>query len=177
MGEMNKVRRILIVGTVVSSCVGCDQATKALAHRHLAGADPISFLGDVIRLSYVENAGAFLGLGADLPQGVRFWLFVVAVASGLTLLTWRSIADRSIGPWQVLAIAVVVGGGVGNLIDRASYGVARDFLNLGVGNLRTGIFNVADMAVTVGAVALLADWWRGRAADRISGRPHGGGRP
>jgi signal peptidase II len=152
---MNAVRKLVLVALVAGTCVGCDHATKALAELHLAGEEPTFLVGDTVCLSYVENAGAFLGLGGDLPERLRFWLFEVAVGLGLLWLLGWSVLDRELGVLRVVAIALVIGGGAGNLIDRVSLGVVRDFLQLGLGDLRTGVFNLADVAVTAGAVALV----------------------
>ena len=56
---------------------------------------------------------------------------------------------------EVAAVAAIVGGGIGNLVDRVQLGAVRDFLNVGIGSLRTGIFNLADMAITFGGIALI----------------------
>lgn len=159
---MKTCARLALIGTVIGSCIGCDQATKVLAHQQLAGRGAVSLLGDTIRLSYVENAGAFLSLGAGLSSMARFWLFGVAVAVGLAILAIAGATDRAANTVRLTSVALLIGGGLGNLIDRANLGVVRDFLNVGVGSIRTGIFNVADLAVTVGAIALLSSSWGGR---------------
>jgi signal peptidase II len=166
---MKRWTRILLIGSVIGSCVGCDQFTKALVQRSLEGHAPISLLGGLLRLSYAENEGAFLGLGAGLPAGVRFWVLGVMVAVAMALVAARAIADHTMGSVHIVGFAMIVGGGVGNLIDRASAGVVRDFINIGVGSIRTGIFNVADLAITIGAVVLLLST-RGRGARSRSTR-------
>lgn len=154
--------RSLIVGVVLGSCVGCDQVTKVVAQARLAGHDSVSLLGDTVRLSYVENPGAFLGLGSGLSGSVRFWIFGVLVALVLVTLGVRGVTSRAASPARLASIALLIGGGVGNLIDRASLGTVRDFLNIGVGPIRTGIFNVADVAITVGAAAIVFSSFRTR---------------
>ena len=172
---MKRWSRVLLVGSVVGSCIGCDQVTKVAAHRSLAGSEPLSFFGDMLRLSYVENGGAFLGLGSDLPPQVRFWLFGVTVVLVLAVVAARTIGHRWAGAVHLIGGAMILGGGIGNLIDRAATGVVRDFINVGIGAMRTGIFNVADLAITTGAVVMLCSW-RGPGAGpgsrptRFSGR-------
>jgi len=113
-------------------------------------------LSGVFRFQYTENTGAFLGLGARLPEPVRFWLLIVLVGGvliGMLRFVWTSQEINSMG---VLGGALVVGGGIGNLIDRIfNAGAVIDFMDMGVGNLRTGIVNVADVAITVGVGILL----------------------
>ena len=82
-----------------------------IAQQRLGGRDPISILSGMLRLSYVENPGAFLGLGAGLSEQARFWLFVVAVASGLVLLAALAVAVRTTDAAQLTAVAMMIGGG------------------------------------------------------------------
>jgi signal peptidase II len=144
-----------LVLTIVGCTLSCDRLTKELATTNLRDAAPRSYLNDTVRLQYVENEGAFLGMGSELDATIRFWL--LTVASGIMLLMifywiWR---DRRMRLGDTLALSLLVGGGVGNLADRIFMdGRVVDFLNIGVGTLRTGIFNVADVAIMLG-VSLL----------------------
>src|SRR5208283_5058245 len=122
----------------------------------LAGGAAQSFLGDSLRLQLVQNPGAFLSLGASLPEHLRFALFTGAVGVLLLGLIAVSLFARPLRPWRCIALALVAGGGISNLIDRLIHdGRVTDFLNLGIGSLRTGIFNVADMAILFGALLLV----------------------
>jgi len=139
------------------SCVGCDQATKILAKSHLASRLlPMEYLNGAVRIQYAENTGAFLSLGANLPEEARFVLFVLLV--GPILITGLAFAFRSdrTTPVQKMGLILAVGGGMGNLIDRIAHGAVVDFVSLGIGPLRTGIFNLADVAITAGLVLFLA---------------------
>jgi signal peptidase II len=108
-----------------------------------------------LRLQLVENPGSFLSLGAALPEHLRFGLFTAAVAMLLIGLVWIAFF-AGVGPVRFVALALVAGGGISNLIDRLLYhGLVTDFLNVGIGSLRTGIFNVADMAILAGALLLV----------------------
>jgi signal peptidase II len=146
-------RRAALLG-VVLACLACDQGTKRLAEAHLAPGARLSFLGDTIRLELAYNAGAFLSLGAGLPERVRAHLFTWGI--GLVVLGALVVAFRARTPSRTaLAAALAGAGGLGNLWDRiATGGWVVDFLNLGLGPLRTGIFNVADVAL-VAAVGML----------------------
>jgi signal peptidase II len=134
--------------------VGCDRITKHLAITHLAGAAPQTYLQDTIRLQYAENSGAFLSLGAELPDTLRTAILTVGVAVLLLLVAILAIRRRWTG-LPLAGVALMWGGGASNLIDRAARGHVVDFLNVGVGPLRTGIFNVADVAVLLGAVLIV----------------------
>ncbi|MBC7234870.1 MAG: signal peptidase II [Chloroflexi bacterium] len=132
-------------------CVVLDQATKALARQHLRGSPPIYVLGGLVELQYGENAGAFLGFGAKLPEEVRFialvWLMGLALITGLVGL----ILMRRLPIPVVVAASLILGGGIGNLIDRIRHGGAViDFVAIGWGRIGTGVFNLADVAVMAG---------------------------
>ena len=141
---------------VLVGCVGCDHATKRVATALLADSAPIALAGDTVRFQLVENPGAFLSLGARLPEPLRSALlsgFVPLLLVCLCLWLARSARASRV---ELLALGLVVGGGLGNWIDRLQHGGAvTDFVSLGVGWLRTGIFNVADVAIMAGVALLL----------------------
>jgi len=148
--------KIAIIVAIVAAVLVVDLGTKEIAQRRLPGRETRQLLGDTIRIGYVENTGVFLSLGHALSPELRFWLFVVGVGVVLATLLALTLLDHRFHLPEVVAVASIVGGGVGNLVDRIQLdGSVRDFLNVGIGSLRTGIFNVADMAITFGGVALL----------------------
>jgi signal peptidase II len=154
--EMRTLQRITVVTLTLLCCVGCDQASKSAARSMLATGDAQSYLGDSLRLQLVENPGSFLSLGASLPEHFRFALFTAAVSALLIALVGASLFARRLERWRVVALALVAGGGISNLIDRVMFhGRVTDFLNVGIGSLRSGIFNIADMAIMAGALLLL----------------------
>jgi signal peptidase II len=144
-----------LIVSIVAGLLVVDLATKIIAERTLDGQPGMRLLGDTIRIAYVRNPGVFLSLGHSLSPGMRFWLFVVGVGAVLVMLLALTLRDARFRRVEVIAVAAIVGGGVGNLIDRVLYGSVRDFMNVGIGPLRTGIFNVADMAITFGGIALI----------------------
>jgi signal peptidase II len=150
-GLLRRILPVLLPVLLLCSCVGCDQWTKSLATEHLRQAPPMSFLGDTLRIQYAENPGAFLGAGSQLPPSTRFAILVVVNGLFLGLIASLVFFKRLPGRWQHLAIVLLLAGGIGNLIDRLVHnGLVIDFLNVGIGPLRTGIFNVADMAIMAG---------------------------
>jgi signal peptidase II len=155
--NMKKALRLTLLLSVALSCVGCDQATKYAARTWLSSAEPIALLNGLVRLEYAENPGAFLSLGANLPNAIRFSIFVVFVALVLMLVAFLIWRERKFDRAQLFALALLMGGGVGNLIDRViNEGRVVDFVSFGASSLRTGIMNLADLAVTAGALVLLA---------------------
>jgi signal peptidase II len=109
-----------------------------------------------LRLGYAENTGAFLGLGSSLGDAAKFWIFVCAVGVILLGLLAYIFKTRSQPNAGIISLCLIFSGGISNFYDRAmNDGAVIDFLNLGVGGLRTGIFNVADMAIMLGVFMLL----------------------
>lgn len=150
---MGHVGRRLGLLMLILATVGCDRVTKHFAAATLAGGPTRSFMADTVRLEYIENTGAFLGLGGSWPIEVRTGLFTVGNALLLCAMVVTAIRRR----WSGLALvglALFVAGGASNLADRVVRGSVDDFMNVGVGPLRTGIFNVADTAIML-VVAML----------------------
>lgn len=166
---MQKSYQILILLFVLIACVGCDQATKFVARQTLATAPMQEYAGGLFRFVYAENEGAFLSLGATLSAEVRFWVFTVIAAlllGGVGLFALR-LPQRTPLP-LIIAIALVMGGGLGNLIDRILYdGRVVDFMQVGIPRLRTGVFNVADMAIMAGVATMLIATLRGKQTETM----------
>jgi signal peptidase II len=150
---MSTPKRLILIFAILLSCVGCDQATKSVAKTYLAETGTIVLLGDTIRLQLAKNYGAFLSLGASIGEASQGMFMTVVVGLVLAALLAYLFVSKPENPVIGVAVALIVGGGVSNLIDRLRYGgYVVDFLNVGIGSLRTGIFNVADMAIMVGVV-------------------------
>lgn len=147
--------RAIFISLILIVSIASDQITKRIAQAYLSGSGTISFFHDFFVLSYVENTGGFLGLGAAVPETIRFWVFSVLVAVFLILLFSYLIFSKAFTVRQIFALSAVLGGGIGNLTDRLmNQGRVTDFMNVGIGPLRTGIFNVADLFITFGAIFL-----------------------
>ena len=150
----NAVRFWMVVVVVLVA----DVITKALAVEHLMprySARPV--LGDWIQLRLVYNPGAAFGLYlGDFSR----WIFMALTIGALVVLLQLYRATRDGHGARVLALALVCAGAVGNLIDRirSAQGVV-DFIDVGIGDLRWPTFNVADMAVSVGAFLLAWVLW------------------
>jgi signal peptidase II len=153
---MQMLKRLLLIVTILVSCVGCDQITKSIANRYLSETESVSLLGGSVQLQIAKNYGAFLSLGASLHRDTRATIFSVGVAAVLVALLGYCLGSTSNNPIVLPALSVIIGGGLSNLIDRLLYGgYVLDFLNMGIGSLRTGIFNVADVFIMTGVVVFL----------------------
>ena len=144
----------LLLLAVVATTIGCDQVSKHVASTHLMDGRQ-SYLGDSLRLEYSENTGAFLSLGAGLPWWARTTLF--SAGTGVLLIGCVVAAfTRRLKGMALLGLWLLFAGGFSNLVDRVVHGRVVDFLNVGIGPVRTGIFNVADMAIMLGVALLLS---------------------
>lgn len=153
---MSLRRRAWLLLAVVALSVGCDQTTKHWALGTLKKSPTENFLGGLFRLEYAENPGAFLSLGSKLDPGVRTGLLTGAVGIFLAGLLAFALMGRALTTAQVVAYGLTLGGGWSNWFDRlVNRGLVVDFLNLGIGPVRTGIFNVADLAIVAGIAVLV----------------------
>jgi signal peptidase II len=149
--------KILLFCICCFAFISCDRITKNIAKEELKNKEPYSYLHDTVRLEYVENTGAALSLGDDLPAKASFWLLsIVPLVFLLGVLGYTLKNARHMHSMKVFSLALLFSGGIGNIIDRILFDRhVTDFLNIGLGTLRTGIFNVADICVTAGAIGML----------------------
>ena len=146
-------KRISVILLVSLFCIGCDQSSKHVAATHLKGNAMTSYFSDTVRIGYAENRGAFLGIGKNLPKKSRFLIFTVLVGVFLTGFLLYLVFSRPVNLFSLVALSCMFSGGASNFYDRAmNDGAVVDFLNVGIGSLRTGIFNIADMAILFGAM-------------------------
>jgi signal peptidase II len=151
------MKRFVVIGILLLVCIGCDQSTKYTAKHFLKGKPTLSYMDDIFRLSYIENKGAFLSLGADMPAKLRYLVLVMLVFIFLVGFLFFVICSKKLNLLTALSSTLIISGGLGNLIDRmVNQGAVIDFMNIGLGSIRTGVFNGADLAIMVGLLLLLA---------------------
>ena len=158
---MPKISGRIVLLLIVLATVGCDRVTKHVATTMLAGTPGRSYLADTVRLEYARNTGGFLSLGADWPPVVRTAFFTGATGLMLLFVAIHAIR-RDWDRWTGIGVTLFLAGGASNLIDRIVQGSVVDFLNLGIGPIRTGIFNVADVALMLGGAMYLIGEFRHR---------------
>jgi signal peptidase II len=149
-------RRLFVVAATVT--VVLDLITKIIAEATLLRTPGVSVIGDWFQLRLVYNPGAAFGLHVG-PYSR--WIFFVVALVAVFVLARMSRSSPATDRFRQLALGLVAGGAAGNLIDRvrSSRGVV-DFLDVGIGALRWPTFNVADIAVSCGAIALAISLWR-----------------
>jgi signal peptidase II len=159
-----KIRLAAFVGIAV---VVCDHVTKAMVEAGMSLYQSIPLL-PFFSLTYVRNTGAAFGILGDLPPMIRFpvfaGVFAVAVATLISYLRQVSADDRLV----VAALGGVLGGAVGNFIDRVRYGEVVDFLHLHYAGFDWPMFNVADSAISVGVAIVLLHSLRTPAGDAVT---------
>jgi signal peptidase II len=160
-GNAEVVRGSAKVGLFAAVLFGVlilDVGTKALVQEHFVLYQQADVIGEYVRLTYIYNPGAAFGIHLGEHSRIIFLVLSIAALGALVGMYWFTpVADRL----RLTAIALTCGGAIGNLIDRvrSESGVV-DFIDLGVGNIRWPVFNVADIAVTTGAIILALSLWK-----------------
>ena len=155
-GRLATKRGILVAGG--GAILGVDLVTKWLVQENFYPGGSVEVLGDLIRLTYILNPGAAFGIHVGEYSRIVFMTLSALAVVVLTGLFWSTPSTERL---RLHAIALVVGGALGNLVDRirSPMGVV-DFLDVGLGSLRWPVFNVADIGVTMGAVLLALSLWQ-----------------
>ena len=152
--------RLMLMVPVIGLGILIDQLSKVWAVRYLMGGPSFSYVGDTIRIGYAENHGAFLGMGNSLSPELRFVIFTALVGLFLLGLLIYMIIAKDMDRISLWALSLIFAGGFSNFVDRAmNDGAVVDFLNMGLGGLRTGIFNIADVYIMIGAGLILIGQW------------------
>lgn len=148
MQKNRHIKKHVWCGVMIALIVAFDQITKYLATRFLAGGEVVPFIKGIVQFNYALNEG----MAFSMLSGAR-WLLssVTAIACGAAL--WYIFSNRCKSLWLYWSIGVCVAGGIGNLIDRVLYGAVVDFIEPTFVNF--AIFNIADCAVTLGAISLI----------------------
>jgi len=148
------IKRASIILLVLLN-IGCDQISKDVVRKNVVANDYIEVVGNNLILTNVENTGAMLGFGQNLPPILKVILLQAIPVIILLVLLYRILRKRNLDKFMVIAFAFVIGGGIGNLIDRITHGSVTDFFLIELGFFKTGIFNMADVSVTLGVLMIL----------------------
>ena len=140
---------------VLLSNIGCDQISKSVARENIDYGESISVISSYLTLTKVENSGAFLSLGNNLPNFLKIPLLTIIPTFILIGMMAFVLRKRKMDLNYALPIAFIVGGGIGNLFDRILYGSVTDFLHMNFHIFQTGIFNMADVSIMIGTFWIL----------------------
>lgn len=157
-GNKAVVFALIVLGVLV-----LDVSTKLLVQEHFHLYQQMDVIGEYVRLTFIYNPGAAFGihLGAYSRQ-IFLMLSLVALAALIGMYWYTPATDRT----RLVSISLICGGAIGNLVDRvrSASGVV-DFIDVGVGTVRWPVFNIADMAVTAGAIVLALSLWNEEQVD------------
>jgi signal peptidase II len=137
-------KTVILLLTALTILVA-DQLTKALVVANLAVGEQARLLGDLVQVWHAQNRGAAFSL---FQGGTVVFLIVSVLSIGMVAYFHRSLRDRT--PWLHVVLGIVLGGTLGNFIDRLRQGYVTDWLSIGVGDTRWPTFNVADSSVVIG---------------------------
>ncbi len=141
---------MIITVAIIAAVVLLDQISKALIVAFLYRGQ-VDLIGGVLRFTYVENRGMAFGLLAD-----HRWVFLILSVVGISLITFYLFKFVA-RPLSRVGLALIVGGGIGNMIDRIAYGYVIDFIDFYAFDFWMWVFNIADAAVCVGAALFVLD--------------------
>ena len=167
-------RKARLFAGVIGLVLALDVSTKLLVQRAFRPYQQIEIVGDWVRLTYIFNPGAAFGI--YLGEHSRIIFLVLSLVALVALLGMYRVTPAS-QKVRLASIALICGGAVGNLIDRVrSVRGVVDFIDIGVGAVRWPVFNVADVAVTTGALLLAITLWQEEhEAHQARPRPSPGG--
>ncbi len=168
----------VVFGAIATAVVVADQLTKAWVEAGFALASPAAppgstdaptpVLGDLVRIARTWNDGGVFGLFGD-SAGVLGVASIVVIG----VIVWVEATSGVRSPLLTVALGLLLGGALGNLIDRLRFGHVIDWVDTGIGTLRFYTFNVADSAISIAVVLLLAMSLLGPRLGRLVGAPTG----
>jgi signal peptidase II len=144
---------LAVLGLIGSLVVVADQLTKAAVVAALEVNERIEVVGDLVQIWHVRNTGAAFSLFQFEGSLILFYA-VHVIALGMVVWFHRSFRGRSL--WLQVVLGLLLGGSIGNLIDRIRQGYVTDFVSIGVGDVRFPTWNIADAGITTGIVLLVA---------------------
>ena len=152
---MKNKRNLCIISLVVLNII-LDQLSKFWIRGNVAPYNDINIIADYFIITNVENSGAFLGLGSDFSPVIKSILLLALPVGVLVTVLVYVFKDKSIDKLSLIGYSSIIGGGIGNIYDRFSYGSVTDFLFIDLGGVfKTGIFNIADLSVTTGMILII----------------------
>jgi signal peptidase II len=142
----------LLLGVAGGSVV-LDQWAKVWATTNLAFREPLHVVGDLVTLTYTRNSGIAFGMF----QGKSFPFYIFSIVAALAVF-WLWLRHPGLSRWREWSLALILGGAVGNLIDRVRFGEVTDFILLAWRGHEFPVFNVADVCVTCGVILFALVW-------------------
>ncbi len=150
------MKRNLSILILIIFNIAIDQISKVWVRANFEYREIRSLIGDKFIMQYVENKGAFLGMGSDMNPTLKLIFLLILPTIVLGYVVYYIIKTKELDRLSLIAFCCIIGGGIANVFDRIVFGQVTDFffINLG-GVFKTGIFNFADLSVTTGMLLLL----------------------
>jgi len=149
------MNKLFILALVAGSVVVLDQVTKIYMDTAFHLHESLPVIPDFFSLTYVRNPGAAFGLFAGQSSFFRTAFFSVVSLVALSFLALMVYQAPKDDRWQIVALSLLLGGAMGNIIDRIQLGEVIDFLDFYIGTYHWPAFNVADSAITIGVTLLM----------------------
>jgi signal peptidase II len=146
-----------IFSLVAVAVVILDQVTKYIVNTSMLLHDSIPIINGLFNFTYVKNPGAAFGFLAGAPPFFRSVFFIGVTVAAIMLILYYIRKTKTEEPLLTASFSLIMGGAVGNLIDRVRFGEVIDFLDLYIGPHHWPAFNIADSAISVGAILLIYD--------------------
>lgn len=150
------MNRNLFISVIVIANLVIDQISKIWVRGEFSLRQTKELIGDKFIMQYVENEGAFLGMGSDMNPTLHFIFLKLLPLLVLGYVVYYIITNKTMDKLSTIAFSCIVGGGLSNVIDRFLFSSVTDFFFIDLGGVfKTGIFNIADVAVTTGMLILV----------------------
>lgn len=152
------MNRNLLIALLIVFNIAIDQISKVVVRSTMIkGRDgEIDVIGKYFQLIWVENTGAFLGMGSDMNPTLKLIFLLILPTIVLIYVIYYIIKTKELDRLSLIAFCCIIGGGIANVFDRIVFKQVTDFFFIDLGGVfKTGIFNVADLSVTTGMIMLL----------------------
>lgn len=150
------MNRNLFISLIIIFNIAIDQISKIWVRTNFIYGETKEIIGDKFIMQYVENEGAFLGMGSNMNPTLHFIFLKLLPLLVLGYVVYYIVKTKTLDRLSLIAFSCIVGGGIANVFDRFAFGSVTDFFYINLGGIfKTGIFNVADLAVTTGMVILI----------------------
>ncbi len=155
--KVKKIFKILFILIILVTNISCDQISKSIVRKKIDYHEKISLVNNHVTLTKVENTGAFLSLGNNMPRLIYKILMIILPLIVLGYILYYLLFKNNLSWLLVIGLSIIIGGGFGNICDRMKYGSVTDFLHIDFVMFKTGIFNMADLSVMIGMLIVLYD--------------------
>ncbi len=149
------MNKYLLLTVVACGVTIIDQLSKYAVQHMLTLNNPIEIIPGFFYITYIFNPGAAFGLFSNLSETARMFILIGISLIAFAILLYMYISIREKDNLVLVSIALIIGGALGNLIDRIRFRMVVDFLDFSLGGFHWPAFNIADAAITAGTIILV----------------------